>query len=46
MVTEERVREILNPVKDPHIHKTFEETGAIESIKIKEEKITSVSRLP
>lgn len=38
MVTEERVREILNPVKDPHIHKTFEETGAIESIKIKEEK--------
>ncbi|MFC0013826.1 MULTISPECIES: Mrp/NBP35 family ATP-binding protein [Allobacillus] len=38
MVTEERVREILNPVKDPHIHKTFEETGAIENIKIKEDK--------
>ncbi len=38
MVTEERVRELLNPIKDPHIHRTFEETGAIQNIKIKEEK--------
>ncbi|SER12291.1 Mrp/NBP35 family ATP-binding protein [Piscibacillus halophilus] len=38
MITEDRIRELLNPVQDPHIHKTFEETGAIENIKIKEEK--------
>ncbi|PKR76539.1 chromosome partitioning protein ParA [Halalkalibacillus sediminis] len=38
MVTEERVKELLNPVQDPHIHKSFEETGAIQNISIKEEK--------
>ncbi|GEL78787.1 Mrp/NBP35 family ATP-binding protein [Tenuibacillus multivorans] len=38
MITEEHIRELLNPVKDPHIHKTFEETGAIENIKLKEDK--------
>ncbi|WP_188207955.1 Mrp/NBP35 family ATP-binding protein [Alkalibacillus aidingensis] len=38
MITEERVRELLKPVQDPHIHKTFEETDAVESVKIKEDK--------
>lgn len=38
MLTEERVREILNELKDPFLHKTFEELNSIEEIKIKEEK--------
>ncbi|RPF50043.1 Mrp/NBP35 family ATP-binding protein [Aquisalibacillus elongatus] len=38
MINEDRIRELLNPVQDPHIHKTFEETDAIENIKIKEDK--------
>ncbi|MGM8216130.1 P-loop NTPase [Bacillaceae bacterium W0354] len=38
MITEQRIRELLNPINDPHIHKTFEETNAIQDVKIKEEK--------
>lgn len=38
MLTEENVKEILNSIEDPFLHRTFEETGGIEEIKIKEEK--------
>ncbi|MBO8157522.1 MAG: Mrp/NBP35 family ATP-binding protein [Bacillaceae bacterium] len=38
MLTKEQVLEILNPMKDPYLHKTFEETGAVQDIKIKEDK--------
>ncbi|WP_167263441.1 P-loop NTPase [Alkalibacillus almallahensis] len=38
MITEERVIELLKPIQDPHIHRTFEETDAIESVKVKEDK--------
>ncbi|MRH44871.1 P-loop NTPase [Aquibacillus halophilus] len=38
MLTKEQVIELLNPIKDPFLHKTFEETGGIEEITIKEEK--------
>ncbi|MFT4415765.1 Mrp/NBP35 family ATP-binding protein [Fredinandcohnia humi] len=38
MLTEQRVREILQKKKDPFLHKTFEETNAIQEVKIKEEK--------
>ncbi|MFS0865665.1 P-loop NTPase [Fredinandcohnia sp. 179-A 10B2 NHS] len=38
MLTEQQVREILQKKKDPFLHKTFEETNAIQEIKIKEEK--------
>jgi ATP-binding protein involved in chromosome partitioning len=38
MLTEAKVVEILNGVKEPFLHKTLEELNAIEEIKIKEEK--------
>lgn len=38
MLTEQQVKEILYTIEDPFLHKTFEETGGIEEIKIKEEK--------
>src|SRR5699024_3151677 len=38
MLTEEKVIELLNPIKDPFLHRTFEETGGIEKITIREEK--------
>ncbi|WP_226038460.1 Mrp/NBP35 family ATP-binding protein [Aquibacillus saliphilus] len=38
MLTKEEVSNLINPIKDPFLHKTFEETGGIEEIKIKEEK--------
>ncbi|TCT15292.1 ATP-binding protein involved in chromosome partitioning [Melghiribacillus thermohalophilus] len=38
MLTKEKVTELLNKMKDPYLHKTFEETGAIQDIKIKEDK--------
>lgn len=38
MLTEEQVKELINPIEDPFLHRTFEETGGIEEIKVKEEK--------
>lgn len=38
MLTEAKVVEILNAIKEPFLHKTLEELNAIEEIKIKEEK--------
>lgn len=38
MLTEAKVVEILNGIKEPFLHKTLEELNAIEEIKIKEEK--------
>src|SRR5690625_1615366 len=38
MLTKEQVTELLHPIKDPFLHTTFEETEAIVSITIREEK--------
>ncbi|MFD1778922.1 P-loop NTPase [Fredinandcohnia salidurans] len=38
MLTEQQVKEVLNQLQDPFLHRTFEETNAIQEIKIKEEK--------
>ncbi|UOR10575.1 Mrp/NBP35 family ATP-binding protein [Halobacillus amylolyticus] len=38
MLTQEEVLNILHPIEDPFLHKTLEETGGVEEIKIKEEK--------
>src|SRR5690625_4815340 len=38
MLTKEEIIELLNPVKDPFIHRTLEETDGIKEIKIKEDK--------
>jgi len=38
MITEDKVVRILNKVKDPFLHKTFEEVGSLKEVKIKEEK--------
>ncbi|WP_223703181.1 Mrp/NBP35 family ATP-binding protein [Sutcliffiella deserti] len=38
MLTETRVIQLLKGLQDPILHKTFEETNAIEEISIKEEK--------
>lgn len=38
MLTNEEVMKLLNPVKDPFLHRTFEETGGIKEITIKEDK--------
>jgi ATP-binding protein involved in chromosome partitioning len=38
MLTEQKVTEILENIKDPFLHKTFKETNAIQEIKIKEDK--------
>ncbi|HYK72441.1 MAG TPA: Mrp/NBP35 family ATP-binding protein [Pseudoneobacillus sp.] len=38
MLTEAQVREVLNGLKEPFLHKTLGEVNAIEEIKIKEDK--------
>lgn len=38
MLTEVKVRELLNDIKDPFLNKTLQETDGIQEIKIKEEK--------
>ena len=38
MLTKEEIVQLLNPVRDPFLHKTFEELDSIKSITIKEEK--------
>lgn len=38
MLTQEKVLEVLHSIEDPFLHKTLEETGGVEEIKIKEEK--------
>ncbi|MBD8070912.1 Mrp/NBP35 family ATP-binding protein [Bacillus sp. PS06] len=38
MITEEKVLTTLSSLNDPFLHRTFEETGAVQEIKIKEEK--------
>ncbi|MUK90790.1 P-loop NTPase [Ornithinibacillus sp. L9] len=38
MLTKEEVVQLLNPVKDPFLHRTLEETGGIKEITIKEDK--------
>jgi ATP-binding protein involved in chromosome partitioning len=38
MVNEEQVVQLLQKMKDPFLHKTFEETNAIEEVSIKEDK--------
>lgn len=38
MLTKEEVIELLNPVKDPFLHTSFEETGGIVDVTIREEK--------
>jgi len=38
MLTEQQVKEVLNQLQDPFLHRTFEETNAIKEVKIKEEK--------
>ncbi|MEN2769069.1 Mrp/NBP35 family ATP-binding protein [Ornithinibacillus xuwenensis] len=38
MLTKEEVVQLLNPVKDPFLHKTLEETEGIKEITIKEDK--------
>lgn len=38
MLTEQNIRELLNGLQEPFIHKTLGELNAIEEVKIKEEK--------
>ncbi|WP_085504892.1 Mrp/NBP35 family ATP-binding protein [Thalassobacillus devorans] len=38
MLNKEEVQKLLDPIEDPFLHKTLEETGGVEEIKIKEEK--------
>lgn len=38
MLTQEEVIQLLNPVKDPFLHKTLEETDGVKKVTIKEEK--------
>ncbi|MFS0675142.1 P-loop NTPase [Ornithinibacillus sp. 179-J 7C1 HS] len=38
MLTKEEVIQLLNPVKDPFLHRTFEETEGIKEVTIKEDK--------
>ncbi|KAA9011003.1 Mrp/NBP35 family ATP-binding protein [Niallia endozanthoxylica] len=38
MVTVEKVKELLNPIKEPFLHISLAELNAIEEIKVKEEK--------
>jgi len=37
MLTKEEVIELLNPVKDPFLHISFEETGGIVEVTLREE---------
>src|SRR5699024_5846383 len=38
MLTKEETIQLLNPVKDPFLHRTLEETGGIKEVNVKEEK--------
>lgn len=38
LLTKEKVIELLNPVKDPFLHRTLEETSGIVDVTIREEK--------
>jgi len=38
MLTKDEVVQLLNPVKDPFLHRTLEETGGIKEVTIKEDK--------
>ncbi|HEX6593964.1 MAG TPA: Mrp/NBP35 family ATP-binding protein [Bacillota bacterium] len=38
MLTKEETIQLLNPVKDPFLYRTLEETGGIQEVTIKEEK--------
>lgn len=38
MLSQEDVVQLLNPVKDPFLHTTLEETGGVKKVTIKEEK--------
>ncbi|MEC5425977.1 Mrp/NBP35 family ATP-binding protein [Virgibacillus sp. C22-A2] len=38
MLTKDEIEQLLNPVKDPFIHRTLEETDGVKEITIKEEK--------
>src|SRR5699024_1495925 len=38
MLTKEETIQLLNPVKDPFLHRTLEETGGIKEANVKEEK--------
>lgn len=38
LLTKEEIIQLLNPVKDPFLHKTLEETGGVKEVTIKEEK--------
>lgn len=38
MITKEEVIQLLNPVKDPFLHRTLEETGGIDDVTIREER--------
>ncbi|WP_026569077.1 MULTISPECIES: Mrp/NBP35 family ATP-binding protein [Sediminibacillus] len=38
MLTQEQVLELLNPIEDPFLHTTFEKTGGVMEVRIKEEK--------
>lgn len=38
MITKEQIIQALNGLQDPFLHKTFEETGAIQEISLKPEK--------
>lgn len=38
MLSKEEVVALLNPVKDPFLHRTFEETGGIVEVKVNDEK--------
>jgi ATP-binding protein involved in chromosome partitioning len=38
LLTEDKVRELLEQLEDPFLHKTFAETNALQEVKIKEEK--------
>src|SRR5699024_12210823 len=38
MLTKEQIIELIEPLKDPFLHTTFKETGAIVSVTVREEK--------
>lgn len=38
LLTKEEIVQLLNPVKDPFLHRTLEETGGVIEVTIKEEK--------
>src|SRR5699024_5409152 len=38
MLTKEEVLQLLNPIEDPFLHRTLEETGGIVEVSVKEER--------